>query len=114
MRYWKIMLLAGVIGVTFFSGCTKKPFTLKSKAAQKPADSSQAASIQPFTYELTGFNYKSWDLQPLMSQMMAVQTELTQKIRQVKENSSIKVYGYADRSGPENPNGTRSGISPCR
>lgn len=110
MRHWKVMLLLGIIGLVLFSGCTKKPFSLKSKAGQKQADSSQAASVQSFSYELTGFNYKSWDLEPLMSQMIGVQTELTQKIRLIKkENGTIKVYGYADRRGPEAPVGSHIG-----
>lgn len=110
MRFWKVTLLLGIIGLVFFSGCIKKPFSLKLKSGQKQADSSQIPAIQPFTYEFSGFNYKSWDLEPLMSQIMAVQTELTQKIRLVnKESGTVKVYGYADRRGPEDPVGSKIG-----
>lgn len=109
MRSIKTLVVICSVAVLLVAGCGKMNKSKKVVKNDVKQNVEQVVAIQPFSFEFSGFNYKSWNIDPVKPGISAVETVLTAKLKQIKDKNVIKVIGYADRSGPENPEGSKMG-----
>jgi outer membrane protein OmpA-like peptidoglycan-associated protein len=83
------------------ASCSKPQKKSRTAAVQPVAVQPAKPAVERFSYEFTGFKYKSWNVAAVKSQIAGVAAELPAKIRAVSSNSKVMVYGHADKSGPE-------------
>ena len=66
-------------------------------------------SIPSFQYELSGFKYKSYNIEDIKSKIKPVETEVSEKLKKLDSKDTVFIYGYADKKGPEAQDGKKMG-----
>jgi outer membrane protein OmpA-like peptidoglycan-associated protein len=102
----KLRLLLSACVLIFSVSCAKKE-------ASKPAPVAPAATAvttpQAFSFEFSGFKYKSSSLNDVLTALNSRKDEMKSKFTNLPQTARITVRGYADAKGPEAPEGKKPG-----
>ncbi len=100
-----LAVIVALASLLIVSGCMKK--APKKETAKAPVQTT--STIPSFSYEIAGFKYKSYNVADVKSILAKSETEIADKLKQVKQAGSVQVIGHADKKGPEGPEGDKIG-----
>jgi outer membrane protein OmpA-like peptidoglycan-associated protein len=101
-----VLAVLGMISFSVFSSCAKK--APKKEEVKAPVQTVVPA-VDPFSFEISGFRYKSYNIDDVKTELMKSENEIAEKLKEVKTFGSVQVIGHADKKGPEGPEGDKIG-----